>query len=155
VSAERFILKAGDDHRSIWRRASHYAASLMPNGAVEIAVKLVRSTRSLEQNARMWAMLGDISTQVPWVVNGETVTMSSEDWKDVLTAGLRKELRVAKGIDGGMVFLGQRTSRMTVAQMTDLIEFMFAFGGPRGVVWTDPMTPPPPNEADYPERWAA
>lgn len=94
--------------------------------------------RSGEQNARMWAMLTDISKQVPWAVNGRLVNMPPGDWKDVLTASFKREQRIAAGIDGGFVMLGQRTSKMTLSDMSDLIELMTAFGSERGVRWTDP-----------------
>jgi hypothetical protein len=94
--------------------------------------------RSAEQNARMWAMLTDIANQVPWAVNGRLVNMPPGDWKDVLTASFKREQRIAAGIDGGFVMLGQRTSKMTLSDMSDLIELMTAFGSERGVKWTDP-----------------
>ena len=62
--------------------------------------------------------------------------MSKEDWKDVLTANWKREQRIAQGIDGGIVMLGQRTSKMTMAQMSELIELMYAFGAERGVIWS-------------------
>lgn len=93
-----------------------------------------RETRSLEQNARMWAMLTDISTQVEWY--GKRLT--TEDWKHVFSAGLRK-LDVVPNLDGtGFVALGMSTSQMTVREMGDLMELMAAFGAERGVEWSDP-----------------
>lgn len=134
-----FILVPCRPQRPVWMRVFEYAARILNLGdRVEIVVRVFRSKRSLEQNRRMWAMLTDISRQIPWVVNDCVVTMSAEDWKDVLTASLRSELRVARGIDGGMVLLGLRTSRMTVQRMSDLIDLMFAFGNARGVAWSDP-----------------
>jgi hypothetical protein len=93
--------------------------------------------RSTEQNKKMWAMLHDISTQVKWRVNGSMIFMSAEDWKDVLTAGLTKNSRIADGIEGGFVMLGERTSKMTKERMAELIEFMQWFGAERGVKWTE------------------
>ena len=91
--------------------------------------------RNLEQNARMWAMLSDISQQVEWY--GKKLT--PEDWKHVFTASLRK-LEVVPNLDGtGFVALGLSTSRMSVREMRDLIELLFAFGAERGVVWSDPQ----------------
>lgn len=62
--------------------------------------------------------------------------MSPDDWKDVLTANWHREVRMAAGIDGGVVMLGQRTSKMTKEQMAELIDLMLAFGAERGVIWT-------------------
>lgn len=57
-----------------------------------------------------------------------------------LPCGLRPkkmEQRSAPGIDGGVVMLGVRTSKMRKASMTELIEIMFWFGSERNVRWSD------------------
>lgn len=94
-------------------------------------------TRNLEQNAKMWAMLGDISEQVAWSVNGKPEYLSPDEWKNIATASLRQEQRMAMGIRGGFVMLGRRTSRMTVREMSELIEFLYAFGAEHGVQWSE------------------
>ena len=115
------------------RRNAAYAIANAPEGyRVEIRPK----TRTLAQNDMLWSILTDISTQVDFVVNGALVRVSPEEVKDILTAGLKRETRMAMGIDGGMVLLGQRTSKMTVRQMTELIELAHAFGGEKGVRWS-------------------
>lgn len=114
------------------RNAAHAIASA-PDG---YRVELRPRTRTLDQNNILWSILTDISKQVEFVVNGELVKVSPEEVKDILTAGLRRETRMAMGIDGGMVILGQRTSKMTVRQMTELIELAHAFGTQRGVEWS-------------------
>jgi hypothetical protein len=91
-------------------------------------------TRSSEQNARMWAMLTDVSRQVDWY--GKRLT--PEDWKHVFSSSLRK-LDVVPNIEGtGFVALGLSTSRMTKGEMSDLMELISAFGAERGVAWSDP-----------------
>jgi hypothetical protein len=52
--------------------------------------------RSLEQNKKLWAMLGEVSRQVEWY--GQK--LSAFDWKDIFTASLRKA-RVVPGIEAG------------------------------------------------------
>ena len=93
-------------------------------------------TRSLEQNSRLWATLTDIANQVQWPVDGKMQWLTPEDWKDILTAGVRKTQRIAAGIEGGFVMLGQRTSRMKVAEMSELIELAIFFGDSRQVKWS-------------------
>lgn len=91
--------------------------------------------RNLAQNARLWAMLTDVSRQVEWY--GKRLTQ--EDWKHVFTASLRK-LSVVPNLDGtGFVALGLSTSNMTKAEFSELIELIFAFGAERGVKWSDPQ----------------
>jgi hypothetical protein len=80
-------------------------------------------------------VLTDIARQVEWPVDGKLQRLEPEDWKDILSAGLRKTQRVAQGIEGGFVMMGQRTSRMTIGDMSELIELAYAFGAEHGVVW--------------------
>lgn len=90
-------------------------------------------TRTLEQNAKLWAMLTDVSQQVNW--HGQK--LSQEDWKHVFSAALNQQ-RVVPNLDGnGFVVLGQSTSRMSVSQMSEMIELMHAFGAQNGVIFKD------------------
>lgn len=115
------------------RRNAARAIAQAPEG---YRVEIKPRTRSLAQNDMLWSILTDISRQVDFVVNGQATKVSPEEVKDILTAGLRRETRMAMGIDGGMVILGQRTSKMTVRQMTELIELAHAFGASKGVQWS-------------------
>ena len=71
----------------------------------------------------MWANLEDIAQQVVWY----GVKLTKDEWKDVLTAALKKH-KVVPGIEGGFVVIGARTSKMTVPEMTELIELLEAEG---------------------------
>ena len=88
-------------------------------------------TRSLQQNALLWATLTDISQQVDWY--GRKLT--PENWKHVFSAALKKQ-DVVPGLDGGFVVLGLSTSKMTVGEMAELQELMEAFGAENGVRFT-------------------
>ena len=122
--------------RAVMVSAYQFAAELVRAGlAVEVIVRAVRSRRSLEQNARMWAMLADVARQVQWPVNGVMTTLEPEDWKSLVTAAVKSETRMAAGLSGGFVMLGRKTSTMSVQEMTDVIEYLFAFGAERGVEW--------------------
>lgn len=92
--------------------------------------------RSLDQNALMWAMLNDISMQLKWPVDGKMVHMDAEDWKHVLTAGIKKTQRIAAGVDGGFVILGTSTRRMRIGEMAELIEFIEWFAAEKGVAFS-------------------
>ncbi len=95
-------------------------------------VEVKQPTRSLDQNAKLWVLLGELSEQVIW--HGQKLT--AENWKDVLTAGLKRQ-QVVPGIDGGFVVLGTSTRRMTKGEMAELIEFIHAFGAQQGVTFGD------------------
>ena len=87
--------------------------------------------RSLDQNSLLWSLLTDVSAQVEWYGS----KLSPEDWKDVFTASLRRA-RVVPGIDGGtFVPLGMRTSDMSKAEFSDLIELIRAFAAEREVTF--------------------
>lgn len=109
--------------KSIWPQLQ---SALMAGHRMVLEVK--PSTRSLEQNARLWAMLTDISRQVDWY--GRKLT--PDEWKHVFSAALKKQ-EVVPGIDGGFVVLGLSTSKMTKAEMCDLQTLMEAFGAEKGV----------------------
>lgn len=95
-------------------------------------VEVKPQNRTLEQNARMWAMLTELSRQVVW--HGQQLT--AENWKDVLTAALKRQ-QVVPGVDGGFVVLGTSTRRMTKGEMAELIELITAFGAQHDVVFGD------------------
>ena len=98
-----------------------------------MSITFKEATRSLDQNALMWARLGDIAAQLPWY--GEK--LSADDWKTILSASLRKS-RVVPGIDPGTVVpLGMRTSDMTKAEMGMLLDLMDAFAAERGIIFSD------------------
>ena len=105
------------------------AVQQAPDGyCVEVKPK----TRTLEQNARLWALLTDVSHQVDWY--GRKLT--PEDWKHVFTAALSKQ-NVVPGIDGGFVVLGKSTSQMSKGEMAELQTLIEAFGAERGVTFQD------------------
>jgi hypothetical protein len=110
------------------------AVEAVRNAPAGFTVTIAEPKRNLDQNARMWAMLADISEQVEWY--GKRLT--PEDWKHVFSASLRK-LQVVPNLDGsGFVALGLSTSRLSKREFADLIEVMFAFGAEREVVWSEP-----------------
>jgi len=111
--------------KTIWPQLK---SALMAGHKMVLEIK--PATRSLEQNSRLWAMLDEISDQVDWY--GRKLT--PEEWKHVFTAALKKQ-DVVPGLDGGFVVLGQSTSKMTKAEMCDLMELMNAFGAERNVKW--------------------
>ena len=101
-------------------------ASNVPEGTT---VEFRAPRRTCDQNSLLWSLLGQISKQVDWY--GQK--LSSEDWKDITSASLRR-YHVVPGIDAGTVVpLGMRTSQMTKEEMTALIELIVAFGTEHGV----------------------
>lgn len=122
-------------HRALTAQAWPMLKAMLVAGH-RMVVEVRPETRSLAQNARLWAMLTDISNQVQWY--GRKLT--PEEWKHVFTAALSKQ-DVVPGIDGGFVVLGKSTSQMTKGEMSELQELMEAFGAERGVKFTAPVDP--------------
>lgn len=115
------------------RRAAARAVSDAPDG---YRCELRPRTRSLAQNDLLWSALTDISKQVRWAVNGKEETLAPAEWKNLFSAALHEENRMAMGIRGGFVMLGRSTSKMAVKQMADLITMIHAFGAENGVTWS-------------------
>jgi hypothetical protein len=102
------------------RQMAVRAVTRAPAGYV---VEVKPKTRTLDQNAKLWALLTDLSEQVNW--HGQKLT--PDEWKIVMTASIRRQ-RVLPGIDGGFVAIGESTSKMTVKEFSDLMELIHAFG---------------------------
>lgn len=131
---DRIILSLNEPaqaHKAIsyaWEQAKR----LIRDGK-RLTLELRPENRSDAQNRRLWSMLTDISQQVDW--HGQKLT--TEEWKDVFSAAL-KRTKVVPGLDGGFVVCGQSTSRMSKAEMAELQTLMEAFGAERDVqfkVW--------------------
>lgn len=116
----------GDTQRAFAKRL----VDEMPIGWI---VKFVEPTRTNDQNARMHAMLADVSRAEPM---GRKHT--PDDWKAIFMNACGWECQFTVGLDGRPFPQGFRSSRLTVKQMSNLIEYIFAFGAEHGVAWSEP-----------------
>lgn len=112
--------------KDVWQKAKPYLLA-----GNKLVLTIEQEKRSQEQNALMWSVLTDLSKQVLW----HNEKLSKDEYKDLLTAGLKKQ-RAIPGIDGGFVVLGTSTSKMTKQDMSDLITLAHAFGDEREVKWS-------------------
>lgn len=111
-----------------------YARRLIDEAPDGWVVKLGAETRRDIQNARLWPMLQDIQRQAPGFE-----TFALDDIKLRFLNALGEEMRFLPTLEGqGMFPVGLRSSTLTVAQFSGLIELLFAFGSKHGVKWTDP-----------------
>jgi len=114
------------------RRRAMACVAEAPDGYV---VTVQEPTRSTDQNAAQWPILEAFAEQLQWPVNGAMVNLSAEEWKDVLTAAFQGEtVRLAMGLNGGVVMLGLRTSQMGKRRFSEWLEFLHATAALRGVV---------------------
>lgn len=102
-----------------------------PDGWV---AELREPKRTLDQNDKMHAMLTDIALAKPL---GRTHT--PDDWKAIAMNACNWECAFCEGLDGRPFPIGFRSSRLTKAQMSTLIDWLQAFGDEHGVVWSDPQ----------------
>jgi 2-phospho-L-lactate guanylyltransferase (CobY/MobA/RfbA family) len=101
----------------------------------DFMVAISEPNRSLDQNAAQWPILQAFSDQLHWPVNGDIVQLSPDEWKDILTAAFEREsVRLAEGLEGGVVMLGSRTSHFGKRKFSDWLEFLHATAAARGVV---------------------
>lgn len=122
MSKKTFVLA----HSEARQRCVQFIRDDAPAG---YCVTISEPTRTLEQNSLLWPLLGCLEKQLDWY--GQK--LSSDDWKDLLTASLTRQ-RSAPAIDGnGFVVFGQRTSQFSKSMMSELIELIMAFGAQRGV----------------------
>ena len=110
-----------------------YAKRLI-DAAPDYAMVTVRAgDRSLDQNAKMWAMLTEVSRAKP---DGRNWT--PETWKAAFMHSLGHQIQFADGLDNSGPFpLGFKTSKLTKPQMADLITVIQEYGDRHGVDWSD------------------
>ena len=107
------------------------AVSEAPDGLV---VVIREKTRSLEQNALLHAALSDIAEQHEYLGKH----LSVDVWKRLCMAAWLREIgespEMIPAIDGkGFDVIFERSSKLTVPQMTSLIEWVHAYGAQNGV----------------------
>ena len=111
------------------RQRAHRLIDAAPDGCV---ANVRQMTRTGAQNDKLWAMLGDVSQAMP---DGRRHT--PEDWKCIFMNACGWEVQFIEGLDGRPFPSGFRSSRMTKAQMADLITYIQQYGDEHGVRWTD------------------
>lgn len=113
------------------RRRAQQAVSEAQEGDV---VTISPPGRSLEQNAAQWPILQAFADQLEWPVNGKMTKLTPEEFKHILSAAFFKETaRLAQGLNGEVVMLGQKTSRFSKKQFSEWIDFLKWVAAERGV----------------------
>ncbi len=96
-------------------------------------VTIKEPKRSLEQNARLWAMLADVANARP-----EGRQWTPETWKSAFLHSLGHQVRFAEGLDGSGPFpMGFSSSALNVKHMADLITVISEYGDRHGVQWKE------------------
>lgn len=112
-------------------RAIHWCQRLPAGTRIEFK----KARRTLKQNDRMWAMLTDIAEQREHCGRRYTPDL----WKILMMHGTGLEVQLIPSLDNAtMIPWGQSSSDLSKDEMSDMIEFMFAWGAQNGIIWSDP-----------------
>ena len=108
-------------------------AKRMIDAAPKNAVLTIKpEARSIDQNAKLWAMLSDVARAKP-----EGRHWTAETWKCAFLHALGHQVQFAEGLDNSGPFpLGFRSSKLSKAQRADLITYIIESGDRNGVKWT-------------------
>lgn len=111
-----------------------FAKRLVDAAPADAVVNVREATRSTDQNARMWAMLSDVSRAKP-----EGRRWTPETWKAAFMHALGHQVQFCEGLDGAGPFpLGFRSSRLSKREMAALITCIAEYGDRHGVEWSEP-----------------
>jgi hypothetical protein len=119
------VILRGDAQRDLAKR-------LIDKAPQDAIVKISAAKRTDDQNAKMWAMLSDISRAAP-----EDRHHIPEVWKCIFMAALAHEVIFTIGLNNQPFPIGFKTSKLTKAQMSDMIEFIYAYGSQHNVKWSE------------------
>lgn len=124
---------SGQTIRLLGQSQRDYAARLIASAPAGAVVTIREATRSSDQNAKMWAMISDVSRAKP---DGRRHT--TDIWKCLFMSACGHQVQFENGLDGRPFPTGFSSSRLTVAEMRDLIECIYEYGARHGVQWSEP-----------------
>ena len=112
------------------RRRAQEAISQAPEGWT---VTVRAPTRSGEQNAKLHALIGEIAERCEWAGKKWDV----ETWKRLLVSAWSRanheQVLIVPALDGhGVDMVPRRTSKLTKAECSDLLEFVMSWDAMHG-----------------------
>lgn len=93
-----------------------------------VLMKLSSSRRTLAQNDKLWVLLSEISRAKP-----RALRYTPEQWKCLFMHALGHECLFMEGLNGEPFPAGFKSSQLSKTQMSDLIEFIYAWGAENDV----------------------
>lgn len=109
-----------------------FAKQMIDRAPLDAVVTVREATRSTGQNALLWSLLSDISRAKP-----EGRCHTPEVWKALFMSACGHAVQFEMGLDGRPFPVGFRSSRLTKAQFSELIEFVFSYAAEKGIQLTE------------------
>lgn len=109
-----------------------YAMSRVLDAPANWIATFREETRRDAQNRLFWEVMGDLARAEP-----EGRKWTKETWRDAIMHAMGHQVQFAMALDNSGPFpVGFRSSHLTVSQMSQVLEYAFAYGAERGVVFT-------------------
>lgn len=120
------------------RNAVEFILNIPASKDMPMIVEVKQKSRSLDQNAKLHAMFGDIAAS-RFEFAGKSRT--AEEWKVILISGhsiaTGGQGEVIAGIEGELICIRESSASMSVSRMASLIEYVSAFGAEHGIKFRD------------------
>lgn len=111
-------------------------------------VRITPETRTLDQNAKLHAMLTDISRQATYL----GAKRDLEFWKGLFVSGWQiatgEKPEIVPGLEGEFVNIRESTTTLGIRRMASMIEYIQAWAAMNEIRFTEPA-------AVGPDRWAS
>lgn len=114
------------------KRGRDIAHKLIDSAPVNAVVTVKPPARTLDQNAKFYAMLSDVSRAKP---GGRVAT--PDVWKALFMHACGHAVQFEMGLNGQPFPISFRSSKLSKEQMCDLITFILKWGDANGVAWSD------------------
>ena len=90
-----------------------------------------RPLRTPKQNDKLHPLIRDVKTQVEWMN-----LITEDEWRQFFT-GIIQGQKPVPIPEGGIIMVGGSSRELKKKQMSDCIEYIYAFGSERQVKWSE------------------
>lgn len=108
------------------------AIDLISKAPANAIVQIKPEKRSNDQNALMWVLISQVSMAKPRGLHKTT-----DVWKCLFMEACNHAVTFETGLDGRPFPIGHQSSKLSVPEMRDLIEFIYSWGTENGVTFDD------------------
>lgn len=110
------------------------ACRLVQSAPFGTRIEAKGARRTNDQNSKLWACLTDVASQVDH--NGKRYT--PDQWKVIFMHACGREVQFIPALDGqNFIPWGQSSRDLSKDEMSDLLEFIIAWGAENGVRFHD------------------